>query len=343
MKKLTTLFLSLLLSLTMMGQTSTTTTVTTLDSTIKTGTYTYPVYTKTIVITKTITLPKDTEFVQVPCPNDSDVIPPIVTSYIVQSMYVVLDDWIGSQEDMWLQWAAAKGVNEYNLYARAYLKTSSNRARLAGFIKKAKEQYGIKKVFIDYRDIDEIPNWNAYITAYKNTTSAVDGMITEREPYVTGDYTGFYEFLRKGSLFAKANDIMLAVYMGQPSQTAWDSIIFYSNRIYLSWYIPMSAWNNSVNGYNYVQGRFGYMANSGEKFNKKDVPVIAIISLERRIWGARNDYMGEWFVNNPFFGITWDMLIKTYEKNATANIKDRTEFVGECIFYNEMAEKAQPR
>lgn len=341
MKTLKRLLIALILWLPSMAQTITTT-VTTLDSIIKTGTYSYPVVTKTITITNTITLPPkhDTIYVQVQC--DSVIIPPITTVYDIQSMYVVLDDWIADQNS-WLAYAKLKGVNEINLYARLYLQSSSGRTKLAAFIKNAKENYGIKKVFIDYRETTELQYWTTYITLYKNTTSAVDGLLTEREPYVTGDYTGFYSFLRAGSIFAKANNVMLAVYMGQPSQTAWDSIIFYTDRVYLSWYVSMTVWSNSTNGYNYVAGRFGYMSNSAEKAGKTDVPVIAIISLERKIWGAHNDFMGLWFVSNPFFGSTWTMLKTTYTTNSTDKVKTRTELVGSCIFYNKMASQAQPR
>ena len=269
---------------------------------------------------------------------------PIITSdsYVINSMYVSpIEDWIASP-DSYLTWAKKNGVNELNLYARSYITTSSKNATLANFIKKAKEQYGIKKVFVDYRLTSEIAAWQTYVNKYKNTTSAVDGMITEREPYITGDYTGFYDFLRQGKKFTKSNGLLMNVYMGQPSQQCWDSISFYTDRVYLSLYITMATWGNSSNGYNYVKDRWGYMANSNTKTGKKDMPVVYIISLERTTWGAGNDFMGLWFVSNPFYGSTWNTLLTQYNNNSTSAVKSTTELVGSCMFYSKYAKLAKP-
>lgn len=268
---------------------------------------------------------------------------PIVEDYVINSMYISpIEDWIANA-DSYLSWAKRQGVNELNLYARAYITNSSRHSTLAAFIKKAKEQYGIKKVFVDYRLTSEIPGWQSYVNKYKNTTSNVDGMITEREPYVTGDYAGFWPFLQQGKAFTKANNLLFAVYMGHPTQQGWDSICFYTDRVYLSLYITMSTWANSTNGYNFVNGRFNFMVNSNTKFGRKDMPVIYIISLEKLAWGASNEFMGDWFINNPFFGSTWDLLIKQYNNNASTAIKERTELGGSCIFYSKFARLAKPQ
>lgn len=263
-------------------------------------------------------------------------------SYVINSMYISpIEDWIASP-DLYLSWAKLNGVNELNLYARAYITSSSRHAALAGFIKKAKEQYGIKKVFVDYRLTSEIPSWQSYVNKYKGTTSNVDGMITEREPYVTGDYAGFWPFLRQGKTFTKSNNLLFTVYMGHPTQQGWDSIVFYSDRIYLSLYITMTTWANSTNGYNYAAGRWGFITNSCTKFGKKDFPVIYIISLEKTAWGASNNFMGDWFITNPFYGSTWNTLLNQYNRNASTTIKTATELVGECIFYSKYARLAKP-
>jgi len=292
----------------------------------------YMVTTQTTHDTSWTTIKVDT--IKIPI-NTSD-------SYVINSMYVSpIEDWIASP-DMYLSWAKNNGVNELNLYARAYITSSSKNATLAAFIKKAKEQYGIKKVFVDYRLTSEIPAWQTYVNKYKGTTSNVDGMITEREPYVTGDYAGFWPFLQQGKAFTKANNLMLAVYMGHPTQQGWDSICYYSDRVYLSLYITMTTWNNSTNGYNYAAGRWGYISNSCTKFGKKDFPVIYIMSLEKTSWGAGNEFMGSWYINNPFYGSTWNILLSQYNKNATTAIKSATELVGECIFYSKYARLAKP-
>ena len=167
-------------------------------------------------------------------------------------------------------------------------------------------------------------------------------MLTEREPYVTGDYTGFYPFLREGSLFARSAGLELNCYMGHPNQVTWDSIVFYCNKVYLSFYITMSTWANSTNGYNYVAGRWGYIAASAKKLNKLNYPVAYIISLERKTWGASNDMMGEWYTTNSFYGATVDTYTKQYNTNSSQDIKDYTNLIGTVIFYSKYGVLARP-
>lgn len=343
MKSISTTLLLLLLFITASAQTTTK-----LDSVLRTGAYSYYEYTKTTTVTvhDTAYMPVDTlAILRLFCCKDStpvDTIVPPQTDYIVQSMYVSpIADWIDNA-DARLAWAKREGVNELNLYARAYITSTSKHSTLASFVKKAKEQYGIKKVYVDYRLTSEIPYWQTYHNKYKGTTSALDGMITEREPYVTGDYAGFYPFLREGSAFAKANGLLLAVYMGHPTPQGWDSIIYYADKVYVSLYITMSTWNNSTGGYNYVAGRFGYMATSASKQGKTDYPVVYIISLEQKKWGASNDFMGLWFESNPFYGSTWNTLLSKYNSNASSEVKLRTDLKGSCMFYSKYGVLARP-
>ena len=292
----------------------------------------YPV----ITITNTVTV-HDTVYVNVPC--DSGTTEPIAN---IQAMYVSpIADWLASP-DKWLTWAKREGVNELNLYARAYLETSSKRSQLAAFIKKAKEQFGINKVSVDYRLTSEIPYWQLYYDSYKATSSMIDALLTEREPYITGDYAGFYPFLREGKTFAKAKGLELNCYMGHPSNQGWDSIVFYCDKVYLSFYISMATWANSTNGYNYVSGRWGSIASSAKKQGKKDYPVGYIISLERKIWGAGSDFMGEWYIAHSFYGTTYDTMLSRYESNSTQEIKDYTKLIGTIIFYSKYGVLARP-
>lgn len=293
------------------------------DTIIKTVTVINTVH-DTIIKTVTVNIPCDT------------------TPYIVKSMYVSpIDDWIANA-DARLTWAKREGVNELNLYARAYLTTVAKQPSLAAFVKKAKEQYGIKKVFVDYRLTTELPFWQTYCNTYKGTTSALNGLITEREPYITGDYAGFWPFLREGKAFAISNKLELAVYMGQPSTQGWDSIVFYADKVYLSLYITMVTWSNSTNGYNYVQDRWEYMKNSATKLGKVNFPVVYIISLEQTKWGAGNNFMGDWFTTHSFYGPTWDILLSRYNSNATTDILSRTDLIGSCMFYSKYGLLARP-
>lgn len=304
----------------------------------------YPVITKTDTVIKVV---RDTVYITINEPCDSTpgdtITPPDPPQYkTVQAMYVSpIADWINNPTKF-LSWAKREGVNELNLYARSYLQSSSNRVKLAAFIKNAKENYGIKKVSIDYRLTSELPYWKAYNDQYRGTSSAIDAMLTEREPYVTGDYAGFWPFLRDGKAFAGSNGMELICYMGHPSQQGWDSIVYYCDKVYLSLYITMSTWNNSTNGYNYARGRWEYITNSATKQGKKDYPVAYIISLERKTWGAGNDFMGEWYMSHSFYGSTWETCLSQYNANATSAIKERTELIGTVIFYSKYGVIARP-
>jgi len=258
----------------------------------------------------------------------------------VQSVYVVLDDVIADMDGNISYWKI-QGANEVNLYARAYVTTASKNATLAGVITKLHNS-GMK-VNIDYRLITELAAWDKYFTTYTNPLQRPDGMITEREPYITGDYAGFYPFLKQGDDFAAKYGIGLYCYMGHPSTQGWDSIIFYSDRVYLSNYITMSVYNSVDGQYRFVAGRWQYITDACKKLNKLDFPVCYIKSLERKIWGASNDFMGEAYIGKSFYGSIMTDGFSLYEKNASSEIKKHTELIGDCIFYHKYAVQAIPK
>ncbi len=294
----------------------------------------------------TSTVKKDTVFIEkivyvydtirINC--DSVVVPPVATE--LHSMYVVLDDVIGDT-DGFLKYATDNGVNELNLYARAYITSTSRNSKLAAFISKAHSK-GMK-CNVDYRLTSEIPFWQTYFNTYTSKADRPDGMITEREPYVTGDYTGFYPFLLQGDEFASKVGIGLYCYMGHPTQQAWDSIIVHCDRVYLSNYISMSVYASADGQYRYVAGRWQYITNSAKKAGKVDYPVVYIKSLERKIWGAANDFMGLAYVGGFFYGSILTSGVAQYNINASAEIKTYTNLIGDCIFHYKYGVLAIPK
>lgn len=264
--------------------------------------------------------------------------PPAVT--ILQSIYVVLDDVISDMTGNISYWKS-QGVNEVNLYARSYITTSSKRSKLSDVISKLHGS-GIK-VNIDYRLTSELPSWEAYFNTYPNSINRPDGMITEREPYVTGDYTGFYPFLREGKTVAKKLGIGLYCYMGHPTTQAWDSIVFYCDRVYLSNYISMSTYNGANGQWRYVAGRVGYISDAAKKQGKVDYKFCYIKSLEKKSWGAGNDFMGDAYIGKTFYGPIMTQGLEQYESNATSEQKKYTELIGDCIFHHKYAVLAIPK
>lgn len=292
----------------------------------------------TNTITNTVTIYPDTAAIlALKC---STVVQPPTISAKLQSIYVVLDDVI-SDIDGWISYWSLCKVNETNLYARSYVTTASKRPKLSDVIAKLHAK-GIK-VNIDYRLTSELPSWDAYFTTYTNPINRPDGMVTEREPYITGDYTGFYTFIQQGDVFAAKWNIGLYCYMGHPTQQAWDSIIVHCDRVYLSNYISMSVYTSAEGQYRYVSGRWQYITNSAKKVGKLDYPVAYIKSLERKIWGASNDFMGEAYIGGSFYGPIMTQGFEQYEKNATAEIKMYTDLIGDCIFHHKYGVLAIPR
>jgi len=254
-------------------------------------------------------------------------------------MYVSpIAEWLDNPHTN-LTWAKREGVKELALYARAYLQSSAKRKQLADFIKIAKEQYGIIKVYVDYRLTTELPYWKSFVTEYPKL---LDGMATEREPYVTGDYTGFWPFLKEGSEFAKANKVELICYMGHPSQQGWDSIVYYSDKIWLSNYITMAVYNGADGTYRYVKGRWEKIAMAAKKLNKV-AKVVYIWSLEKTAWGASNDFMGDRFISNSFYGSTYTRAETEYNALSTTDIKNHTDLVGSIMFYSKYGLLARPK
>lgn len=368
MKNLTTLLLSLLCLFTSAQ------TTTKIDSVLKTGTYSYYELTKTVTntVTKFDTIRisvRDTirihdtilKLVYVPCDT---VIPPDTTtqsSRPLNCMYVSpIKDWIDNADSR-LAWARREGVTDLSLYARAYLYNSTDQSKLAAFNKKAREVYGIKNIYVDYREVSELGGWKSFNDKYKGTTSALTGMNTEKEPYVTGDYQGFFSLINEGDKFCEANNLELVVYMGQPNDATWDSIAVHADRIFLSWYVPMSAWTNEVSGYNYVRNRLVALAKPLNKYDK-NINGGAIMSLEQKKWfsaqdqaaGKYNNFTGAWYETHDFYNSTRAKIdpvfnnpplvwgSKQWTKAETDMIKKRINFTDVIIFYSKYGVLAHP-
>ncbi len=258
----------------------------------------------------------------------------------LQSVYVVLDDVIADIDGNISYWKG-QNVNEVNLYARNYITTASKRVKLSAVI--AKLHAAGMKVNIDYRLTTELPSWDAYFAIYTNAVNRPDGMVTEREPYVTGDYAGFYPFLKQGKAFAAKWGITINCYMGHPTPTGWDSIVYYCDRVYLSNYISMSTYNGANGQWRYIAGRIQFITDAAKKQGKLDYKICYIKSLEMKKWGAGSDFMGDAYIGKTFYGSIMTQGFEQYESNATADQKKYTELIGDCIFHHKYAVLAIPK
>ena len=103
---------------------------------------------------------------------------------------------------------------------------------------------------------------------------------------------------------------------------------------------------NSGKGFDYVEGnsnkRFSKIALAAKLANKINFPVVLIASLEKKAWGAANDFQGELYVKNSFYGTTYDKDVSDYNSKTTNEIKMHTDLIGACMFVSEYCLKARP-
>ena len=101
-----------------------------------------------------------------------------------------------TSENNFLTYLRNKGGNMINAYARNSMTTSTERAKFAAFCRKAIASYGVKLITCDIRETSEIATWDALYTSYPDLRAVVSPL-TEKEPWVTRDYTGCFKLLRE--------------------------------------------------------------------------------------------------------------------------------------------------
>lgn len=262
---------------------------------------------------------------------------------VVKSMYVSsFDIWLDNPKK-YLAWAKREGANSLNCYGRTYLQSSSGRKKIAAFVLLART-YGIIEVFFDYRGTNEITYWRKYFSEFPDVKYKIHP-ITEIEPYRTGKYAEFYAAIKEEKKLSIDFGLISGCYMGQPSQEGWNEIAKYCSRIYLSHYISMKTYN-SGNGFNYVEGnsnkRFSKIAAAAKLANKVNIPVVLIKSLEKIAWGAENDFQGDLYIKNSFYGNIYNQDVADYNSKTSNEVKIYTYLIGTCIFSSKYALKARP-
>jgi hypothetical protein len=65
--------------------------------------------------------------------------------------------------------------------------------------------------------------------------------------------------------------------------------------------------------------------------------------LERKAWGAGNDFMGDAYIGGTFYGAIMTQGIEQYNSNATTKQKLYTELLGDCIFHHKYGVLAIPK
>jgi hypothetical protein len=263
---------------------------------------------------------------------------------------------IGSStsENSFLEYLKKKGGNMINCYARNSMNTSSARSKFADFCRKAINSYGVKLITCDIRETSEIATWDAFYTSHPDLRKHV-APLTEKEPWVTGDYSGCFSLLRKTKAMCDKYGAKFYFYSGwmgknySSPQRAVDSVVYYCDGVFLSNYVSTSDYLSSSSSYGKWDTRikkrvdqgsssYGGYTVSAKKFNKLDYPIIELQSLQSSFLFDIYSTSG---YNRSFFGSLYNEAKSIYNTSSSDVLK-YTELTGKSLFYQKYVLRAQP-
>jgi len=263
---------------------------------------------------------------------------------------------IGSatSENKVLDYLRGKGGNMLNCYARNSMNTSTGRAQFATFCRKAYNSYGVKMITCDIRETSEIATWDALYTSYPDLRAYVSPL-TEKEPWVTYDYSGCFSLLRQTRAMCNRYGVKFYFYEGwmgknySNPQAAVDSMVYYCDGIFLSNYVSLTDYLSTATGYGKWDARiknrldqgassYGGITKAAKKFNKLDYPIIELQSLETSCLLSLYAVTGQ---NRSFYGSTYTDA-KTLYNQSNADVIKYTELKGKSLYYHKYVLLAKP-
>jgi hypothetical protein len=259
-----------------------------------------------------------------------------------------------TSENNVLDYLRNKGGNMLNCYARNSMATATGRAQFAAFCRKAVSTYGVRLITCDIRETTEIPSWDALYTDYPDLRAIV-APLTEKEPWVTGDYTGCFSLLRLTKTMCNRYGAKFYFYEGwmgknySNPQAAVDSMVYYCDGIFLSNYVSTGDYLSTASGYGKWDNRIKYRLDQGsatyggitkaaKKFNKLDYTIIELQSLEPSCLFTVYATTGS---NRSFYGGLYNDAKTLYNASNTDVLK-YTELRGKSLFYHPYVLQAQP-
>ncbi|TAH42326.1 MAG: hypothetical protein EYC69_06050 [Bacteroidetes bacterium] len=259
-----------------------------------------------------------------------------------------------SSENAFLDYLKRKGGNMINSYARNSMATSSGRTKFAAFCRKAINTYGVKLITCDIRETSELATWDAFYTAYPDLRTVV-APLTEKEPWVTRDYSGCFTLLRLTKAMCNRYGAKFYFYEGwmgknySNPQSAVDSMVYYCDGIFISNYVSVTDYLSTAAGYGKWDNRIKYRIDQGsssyggitkaaKKFNKLDYPLIELQSVETSYLFSVYATSGN---NRSFYGTMYSDAKALYNMSSPDVIK-YTELKGKSLFYQKYVLLAQP-
>lgn len=168
-----------------------------------------------------------------------------------------------------IAWLKKNGFNSYCGYGVSdYL--SSHKALVQSFVLKLRRA-GFKEVGFIYSSASTVTSkLDAYQKSCTNDSMKFDFVVSEIEQYNTGERTAFYNTIRTVSDWCVKNNVKRYCYQGWPNQADCDSIVKYTDKMYLHAYGVYSNYTypgSWVQGY--TKGRVAMLSASAIKYNKQ--------------------------------------------------------------------------
>jgi hypothetical protein len=246
----------------------------------------------------------------------------------VKGFYV--NDYATTTAPVQATWLKKQGANLAALY-HVTSDLTLNRTKVATTLYTLRKA-GVQSIGYPYGSANNVTatlaNYNKAVT----DSSKFDFVVSEIEPYNTGDYASFYTTLRAVNTFAGVNNLQSCVYMGWPSEACWDTIVRNSSRIFLHCYRSSTAMSGGSQ-FGYINTRMSVIA-AKAKAAKKKISIVVIYSAELTF--AQN-----WFRSNTWQS-TYESYLLYYTLHASPDVLQWTTQDGWMIFATSYAKISRP-
>lgn len=228
-------------------------------------------------------------------------------------------------------WLKRQGANLDAIYGADSRVGTSSQGTLADLIIRERRG-GVRSVAMPYSSASSVTSGlNSYNRAVVDSAK-IDAVISEIEPYNTNDYAGFYSTIRSVGNWCRTNRVMPCVYMGWPSEAAWDSIARNANRVYLHCYRPSTGLSGSSQ-YGYCKNRLQTLAAKCKAIGKRTSVVI--------IYSCEPDFSYTYFQSNSWWKPIEDFKA-AWNASATADMKQWLSIDGTMVFVSEFGKQIKP-
>ena len=226
-----------------------------------------------------------------------------------------------------------QGSNSVAVYGcTSDLTSTSGRVRLADLILKYRRA-GVKAVGYPYGSASSVTGSLASYNAWASDSCKFSYVISEIEPYNTGDYAGFYTAVRTVGTWAKAKGLQSFSYMGWPTEACWDSIVVNCDGIFLHDYVSSSTISTGGGQYGYMKGRLTTISAKAKARNKK--------MLLTTIYSCEPSFSFTYFQSHTYQS-TYSLFTSYYNVQGTSDMKNYLTQMGYMVFVSKYAKQIKP-